>query len=81
MLTSQLELALNKKRSEVEHSEQLIKGLSLHDSILDKEVITQVSQEPSSPKTPKSPKISADPGVFTFVKGFDQRNEMRPSLN
>jgi hypothetical protein len=82
VLTSQLEMVLQKKKHEKEHSEQIIKGVSLHDSIIDKEVITAVSNEPMpfSPNAPPgNPPVNNK--VFNYVKGFDQQNEKRPMKN
>lgn len=83
LLTSQLEMVLQKKQSEKLESEKLIRGVSLHDSILDKEIVELVGGQghcdDSSPTNGEG--APANPNVFNYVKGFDLHNEKRPKTN
>lgn len=78
LLTSQLELALQKKQSEKRQSEQIIRGVSLHDSILDKEIVEQVGNQGSPDQAYGNQPQPVNPNVFNYVRGFDLHNEKRP---
>jgi hypothetical protein len=64
-------------------SEKLIKGVSLHDSILDMDVVEMVGGQRMNDET--SPKhgeaAPVNPNVFNYVKGFDLHNEKRPEAH
>ena len=76
IITNQLEMALQKKRTEVDQNEQMIKGVSLHDSILDKDLIQMVENES---KNDQNDMEGANNKLFDYVKGYDIHNEKRPS--
>ena len=76
VLTSQLEMVLEKKRHDKDQSEQIIKGVSLHDSIIDKDIISEIESNPQDLDSP-----TAHTKVFSYVKGFDMHNEKRPSIS
>lgn len=79
LLTSQLEMVLQKTQSEKRQSEQIIRGVSLHDSILDLEVVEQVgNQGISDSQFYGNQGIPANPNVFNYVRTFDLHNEKRP---
>jgi len=76
VLTSQLEMVLEKKRYDKDQSEQIIKGVSLHDSIIDKDIINEIESDAQDLGSP-----SGHTKLFSYVKGFDMHNEKRPSIS
>lgn len=76
-------MALQRKHSETMESEKLIRGVSLHDSILDKEIVELVSGQGNFEDSSQNIGDGApvNPNVFNYVKGFDLHNEKRPEAH